>query len=282
MSDKEREFEFTDRDFQHIRNLAQARAGIFLSPKKRDMVYSRIARRLRTLGLMDFQQYLEHLEENEDEAQDFINALTTNLTSFFREAHHFDLLAEQMLALAAKRRGPIKIWSSACSTGEEAYSLAMTAIETFGSWTPPVRILATDVDTNVLAQAKRGVYASDRISKLSDERIKNFFVKGKGSHLGMVKVRSQLKDLIHFNSLNLLAPSWPVKGPFDAVFCRNVMIYFDKPTQYKVLERFYPMLLDEGLLYAGHSESFQHAADLFRLKGKTVFAPVSKKLLDKV
>lgn len=283
MSDKEREFEFTDRDFQNIRNLAQARAGIFLSPKKRDMVYSRIARRLRTIGLTTFEEYLEHLEDNADEAQDFINALTTNLTSFFREAHHFDLLSQQLLHLADKRRGPIKIWSSACSTGEEAYSLAITAIETFGSWTPPVRILATDVDTNVLAQAKSGVYASDRVSKLDSERIKNFFIKGKGKHLGMVKVRSQLKDLIHFNSLNLLAPSWPVKGPFDAIFCRNVMIYFDKPTQYKVLSRFHPMLQEEGLLYAGHSESFQHAADLFRLKGKTVFAPVtSKKSSDKV
>lgn len=280
MSDKDREFEFTDRDFQRIRDLAQARAGIFLSPKKRDMVYSRIARRLRILGLATFEQYLEHLESHEDEAQDFINALTTNLTSFFREAHHFELLSEQMLRLADKRRGPIKIWSSACSTGEEAYSLAITAIETFGSWNPPVRILATDVDTNVLSQAKRGVYASDRVSKLDNERVKSFFVRGKDSHVGMVKVRSQLKDLIHFNSLNLLAPSWPVKGPFDAIFCRNVMIYFDKPTQYKVLSRFHPMLLDEGLLYAGHSESFQHAADLFRLKGKTVFSPVVKKHTD--
>lgn len=278
MSDKEREFEFTDRDFQRIRNLAQARAGIFLSPKKRDMVYSRIARRLRTLGMMTFDEYLEHLEDHTDEAQDFINALTTNLTAFFRESHHFEILSEQLLRLADKRRGPIKIWSSACSTGEEAYSLAITAIETFGSWTPPVRILATDVDTNVLAQAKSGVYASDRISKMDNERVKNFFVKGRGDHLGMVKVRSQLKDLIHFNSLNLLAPSWPIKGPFDAIFCRNVMIYFDKPTQYKVLSRFHPMLANEGLLYAGHSESFQHASDLFRLKGKTVFAPVSKSL----
>ena len=278
MSDKEREFEFTDRDFQRIRDLAQARAGIFLSPKKRDMVYSRIARRLRALSMLTFDEYLEHLEDHTDEAQDFINALTTNLTAFFREAHHFELLSEQMLRLADARRGPIKIWSSACSTGEEAYSLAITAIETFGTWTPPVRILATDVDTNVLAQAKSGVYASDRVSKLDEERVKNFFVKGKGGHLGMVKVRSQLKDLIHFNSLNLLAPSWPIKGPFDAIFCRNVMIHFDKPTQYKVLSRFHPMLLNEGLLYAGHSESFQHAADLFRLKGKTVFTPVSKSL----
>ncbi|WP_292253065.1 CheR family methyltransferase [Marinospirillum sp.] len=274
MSVKEREFDFTDRDFQKIRDLAHERAGIFLSPKKRDMVYSRIARRLRTLGLDTFQDYLLHLKENADEAQDFINALTTNLTSFFREAHHFELLSEQLLNLADRRSGPIKIWSSACSTGEEAYSLAMTAIETFGSWTPPVRILATDVDTNVLQQGRRGVYASDRISKMDSERVSNFFVKGKGSHAGMVKIRPQVQDLIHFNSLNLLAPNWPVKGPFDAIFCRNVMIYFDKPTQYKVLARFHPLLTEEGLLYAGHSESFQHAADLFRLRGKTVFAPV--------
>ncbi|WP_245944307.1 CheR family methyltransferase [Marinospirillum perlucidum] len=277
MSTKEREFEFKDRDFAKIRDLAHERAGIFLSPKKRDMVYSRIARRLRSLGLMTFEQYLAHLEENEDEAQDFINALTTNLTSFFREEHHFDLLAEQLLAVADKRRGPLKIWSSACSTGEEAYSLAMTAIETFGTWTPPVRILATDVDTNVLQQAKRGVYASDRVAKMRDDRVKSFFVRGKGKHVGMVKIRSQVKDLIHFNSLNLLAPNWPIKGPFDAIFCRNVMIYFDKPTQYKVLSRFHPLLTAEGLLYAGHSESFQHASDIFRLKGKTVFMPVPKR-----
>lgn len=276
MTTKLREFAFTDKDFQDIRNLAQAKAGIFLSPKKRDMVYSRIARRLRTLGMQTFVEYLEHLKASEDEAQDFINALTTNLTAFFREEHHFHLLSQQLLELAKKRSGPIKIWSSACSTGEEAYSLAITAIETFGTWTPPVRILATDVDTNVLAQAKRGVYSSDRISKLDNERVKTFFVKGKGSHKGMVRVRSQLQDLIHFNALNLLAPNWPVKGPFDAIFCRNVMIYFDKPTQYKVLQRFNPMLLRTGgLLYAGHSESFQHASDLFRLKGQTVFYPVN-------
>ncbi len=277
MSDKEREFDFTNKDFERIRDLAHERAGIFLSPKKRDMVYSRIARRLRTLGLTTFEQYLHQLEENDDEAQDFINALTTNLTAFFREEHHFDLLAEQLLQAADKSRGPLKIWSSACSTGEEAYSLAMTAIEAFGSWTPPVRILATDVDTNVLQQAKRGVYASDRVAKMRDDRVKSFFVRGKGKHAGMVKVRSQLSDLVHFNSLNLLAPNWPLKGPFDAIFCRNVMIYFDKPTQYKVLSRFHPLLKPEGLLYAGHSESFQHASDLFRLKGKTVFMPVNKR-----
>lgn len=276
MSDKEREFDFTDKDFERIRDLAHERAGIFLSPKKRDLVYSRIARRLRALGLITFEDYLHQLEDNEDEAQDFINALTTNLTAFFREAHHFDLLADQLVEASAGRRGPLKIWSSACSTGEEAYSLAMTAIEAFGSWTPPVRILATDVDTQVLSQAKRGVYASDRVAKMDEERVKSFFVRGKGKHQGMVKVRSQVRDLIHFNSLNLLAPNWPLKGPFDAIFCRNVMIYFDKPTQYKVLSRFHPLLTPKGLLYAGHSESFQHASDLFRLKGKTVFMPVKK------
>ncbi len=274
MTEKQREFDFTDRDFDQIRALAKARAGIFLSPQKRDMVYSRIARRLRALKLKTFEDYLHQLEANEDEAQDFINALTTNLTSFFREAHHFEILAEQMLAVAQHHKGPIRIWSSACSTGEEAYSLAMTAIETFGSWTPPVRILATDVDTNVLHQAKRGIYASDRLSKMDSARIKSFFVKGKGKHVGMVKVRSQVQDLVHFNALNLLSPKWPVKGPFDAIFCRNVMIYFDKPTQYQVLSKFKPLLTKQGLLYAGHSESFQHAADLFRLQGKTVFAPV--------
>ncbi|MFK7161375.1 CheR family methyltransferase [Marinospirillum sp. MEB164] len=275
MTEKQREFDFTDKDFDRIRILAHKRAGIFLSPRKRDMVYSRIARRLRSLGLTRFEEYLHYLEQEEHEAQDFINALTTNLTAFFREAHHFDLLSEQLQQLAeVGLKRPIQIWSSACSTGEEAYSLAMTAVEAFGSWTPPVKILATDVDTQVLRHAQQGIYEADRISKLEKERIKTFFVKGKGSRLGKVKVREQLAQLVQFNTLNLLAPQWPLKGPYDAIFCRNVMIYFDKPTQYQVLQRFHPLLTEQGLLYAGHSESFQHAADLFKLKGKTVFAPV--------
>ncbi len=269
----DREFVFTQVDFERIRGLIRDRVGISLSEKKRDLVYSRIARRLRALELKQFSEYLDYLQSNDHEIQDFINALTTNLTSFFRESHHFNHLAKQMLERSHSK--PVfRIWSSACSTGEEAYSIAMTAIETFGSWTPPVSILATDVDTNVLAQAKAGIYGFERVEKLSNDRLKHFFFKGKGPRDGSVRIRPEVQALIQFKPFNLLAEQWPVKGPLDAVFCRNVMIYFDKPTQYEILTRFHPLLRDRGLLYAGHSESFQHAADLFKSQGQTIFKPV--------
>lgn len=271
----DREFVFNPEDFERIRLLIRSRVGIALSDKKRDLVYSRIARRLRSLGLRTFSDYLDYLAQEQSEMQDFINALTTNLTSFFREAHHFDFLADQMRQTdALGRTGRFTLWSSACSTGEEAYSIAMTAIETFGSWTPPVKILATDVDTQVLAQAQQGIYGLERIEKLDTQRLKAFFLKGKGDRQGSVKVRPEVQALVSFQPLNLLAPSWHLRGPFDAIFCRNVMIYFDKPTQYSVLEKFHPLLNESGLLYAGHSESFQHAANLFKSKGKTIYQPV--------
>lgn len=272
----EREFVFTQDDFERIRALIRDRVGISLSDKKRDLVYSRIARRLRHLGLHQFSDYLDYLLVSEHEIQDFINALTTNLTAFFREAHHFDLLSAQMLKRLAHSQEPFKIWSSACSSGEEAYSIAMTAIETFSTWTPPVRIMATDVDTQVLAQAKSGIYGFERLEKMPQDRVRNFFLKGKGARKGSVKIRPEVAALIQFKPFNLLAPVWPVRAPLDAIFCRNVMIYFDKPTQYRILSRFYPLLKDRGVLYAGHSESFQHATDLFKSQGQTVFKPVSR------
>lgn len=270
----EREFVFTQVDFERIRSLIRDRVGISLSEKKRDLVYSRIARRLRALQLKHFSDYLDFLLVHDHEMQDFINALTTNLTAFFRESHHFDHLSKHMLKQCAESKQPFRIWSSACSTGEEAYSIAMTAIETFGTWKPPVTILATDVDTHVLAQAKAGIYGSERVEKLSDERMRHFFFRGKGSKQGSVKIRPEVQSLIQFKPFNLLADQWPIKGQLDAVFCRNVMIYFDKPTQYKILSHFHPLLVERGLLYAGHSESFQHAADLFKSQGQTIFKPV--------
>ena len=272
----DREFVFRNEDFARIRDLIRERVGISLTDKKRDLVYSRIARRLRALGLSEFSGYLDFLEQHEDEAQDFINALTTNLTSFFREAHHFDYLSQAMQAAQVTPRKPFQIWSSACSTGEEAYSLAMTAIETFGCWNPPVRILATDVDTHVLEHAQAGIYGMERLEKLPIERLRQFFNKGRGSRTGSARIRPEVQQLITFRPFNLLIPQWPFKGRFDAIFCRNVMIYFDKPTQYKILSRFHPLLSEQGLLYAGHSESFQHAGDLFRSQGQTIFYPVRK------
>ncbi len=267
---EQREFEFSAADFERIRKMIYERAGISLSPSKHEMVYSRLGRRLRALGLRGFKDYLALLEQGDSaEWEAFTNSLTTNLTAFFREEHHFPLLAE--LLKRHKRDGQITLWCSAASTGEEPYSMAMTAIEALGTPKPPLRILATDIDTAVLAKAERGIYAMERLEKMPEERIKRFFLRGKGQHAGEVRVRDELRALINYRPLNLLDANWPIRGPFHAIFCRNVMIYFDKPTQYAILSKFVPLLRADGLLFAGHSESFHHAADLFRARGKTVY-----------
>lgn len=264
-----KEFEFTARDFDRVRALIYQRAGIALASSKQEMVYSRLARRLRATGIRSFQDYLDGLERAGEHAEweAFTNALTTNLTAFFREEHHFPILEEFIRG----RSEPVQIWCSASSTGEEPYSIAMTVCEAFGSLTPPAQIIATDIDTNVLAAASSGMYAMDRLDKMPADRAKRFFLKGKGQHEGMVKVRPELRQLITFRQLNLLAPAWPVTGPFDAIFCRNVMIYFDKPTQSRILNRFVPLMKPDALLFAGHSENFSYVSDAFRLRGKTVY-----------
>lgn len=266
---KNREFVFSAADFERVRKLIYEKAGISLAPVKQDMVYSRLARRLRALNLDSFDEYLKHLQgpNGADEWETFVNSLTTNLTAFFREAHHFEILADQ---LAGLRHKPARIWCSAASTGEEPYSLAITACEAFDSYTPPVEIFASDIDTNVLATAARGVYAIDRVKNMGQERLRRFFLKGSGKQAGLVRVRPELQKLLTFTQINLLE-KLNVKGPFDALFCRNVMIYFDKPTQYAILQKFAPLLNPDGYLYAGHSESFMHAVDLFRSLGRTVY-----------
>ncbi|MBS1230359.1 MAG: cheR [Proteobacteria bacterium] len=272
-----REFAFTTADFERVRKLIYAHAGISLSPAKQDMVYSRLARRLRETRLKSFGEYLALLERGDKgEWEKFVNSLTTNLTSFFREPHHFPMLAGHLKKLQGK--SPIKIWCSAASTGEEPYSIAMTVVEAFNSFNTPVTIVASDLDTNVLATAAKGVYANDRVDKLSPERLSRFFLRGVGAQDGTFTVKPELRRMITFQRLNLLEPNWSLRGPLDALFCRNVMIYFDKPTQYKILSRFAPLMSDNGLLFAGHSESFLHAADLFRSLGKTVYelAPKSR------
>lgn len=269
-NDKVREFHFTDQDFERIRKLLYEHSGISLSDAKRDLVYSRVARRLRENSLTTFREYLIFLDAHEDEWQSFINSLTTNLTSFFREAHHFQLFADHIKKVM--HRKPLEIWCSAASTGEEPYSMAMTMVDLFGSYAPPVHILATDIDTNVLRKAQEGVYSADRVEKLPADTLKRFFLKGTGNHEGMVRVRPELRDMITFRQLNLLDEKWPIRGPFEAIFCRNVMIYFDKPTQYKILKKFIPTMRRDGLLFAGHSESFHHAVDLFKIQGKTVYS----------
>lgn len=265
----EKQFEFRDKDFDRVRRMIYARAGISLGEHKREMVYSRLARRLRALGLSEFGSYLDALdnEQGSPEWEHFTNALTTNLTSFFREAHHFPILAD----FVKKRPGPVSIWCCAASTGEEPYSIAITLAEALGSKAAGCEVVSTDIDTNCLNRARMGVYPFERVSKLSEERLRKFFLRGKGANEGQVKVRPELQEMVRFETLNLLAPSWPVKGPFDAIFCRNVMIYFDKPTQAKILERFVPLLKPGGLLFAGHSENFTYITRSFRLRGQTVY-----------
>jgi len=270
-----REFAITDAEFQRIRKLIYQHAGINLSEAKKDMVYSRLGRRLRVNNLTTFNDYLALLETNDEaEWEAFVNSLTTNLTSFFREAHHFPLLAEHIHKI--KHRRPIELWCSAASTGEEPYTMAMTMVDVFGSYTPPVHILATDLDTNVLEKAEAGIYPLERVEKLPPDILKRFFLKGSGDKAGYVRVRKELRDMITFRQINLLDNNWPIRGPFEAIFCRNVMIYFDKTTQYNILKKFVPVMHSDALLFAGHSESFQHAADLFHIRGKTVYTIADK------
>lgn len=270
-----REYTFTQSDFERIKKLIYKHAGISLSASKQNMVYSRLARRVRANGFNTFHEYLNFLEHGDSEEWEaFTNALTTNLTAFFREQHHFPILEKHVEQ--RKNQKKIQLWCSASSTGEEPYSMAMAMVQAFKTFTPPVHILATDLDTNVLAKAQLGVYSLDKLEKIPKERLKQFFLKGKGHHAGSARVRPELRNMITFRQLNLLDESWPIRGPFDAIFCRNVMIYFDKPTQYKILKKFVPLLAPDGLLFAGHSESFQHAVDLFRLREKTVYELANK------
>ncbi len=270
VEDGRREFEYTPADFERVRALIHKRVGISLSVQKADMVYSRLARRLRSLGLRRFRDYLDALEKDPGpEWEAFTNSLTTNLTAFFRESHHFPVLAEHLRT--RRGAGRLLLWCCAASTGEEPYSMAMTAVEAFGSFDAPVSILATDVDTQVLSKAAAGVYAAERLERMPEQRRQRFFLRGSGARAGMVKVRSELQRMVTFQPLNLLDSSWPLRGPFEAIFCRNVMIYFDKPTQAGILRRFAPLLRPDGLLFVGHSESLFHVADAFRLRGKTVY-----------
>ncbi|KQQ39991.1 chemotaxis protein CheR [Duganella sp. Leaf126] len=267
--DTVKEFDFNARDFERVRGLIYKRAGISLADSKQEMVYSRLARRLRATGIGSFARYLDDLEAGRlgDEWEAFTNALTTNLTSFFREAHHFPLLADHVKG----KRETLNIWCSASSTGEEPYSIAMTVCEAFNTLTPNCQIIATDIDTNVLAHAANGVYTMDRLDKMTPERSRRFFLKGKGEREGQARVRQELRNMITFKPLNLLADSWPVSGQFDVIFCRNVMIYFDKDTQRKILSRFVPLMKPDALLFAGHSENFLYVSDALKLRGKTVY-----------
>ncbi|QJR10939.1 Chemotaxis protein methyltransferase [Usitatibacter rugosus] len=267
-----REFAYTREDFERVRKLIHGRAGIALAQGKGEMVYSRVAKRVRALNLDTFSAYLAVLDDDlHPEWEHFVNALTTNQTDFFREAHHFPILVAHALA----KGNHVRVWSAASSTGEEPYSIAMALCEAFGTFEPPVRILATDLDSKVLATGSAGIYPMERAAPVDEERLKRFFLRGKGEKRGFVRVREELRALIEFRQLNLRDVQWDIEGPFDAIFCRNVLIYFDKPTQRAVLERLVKRLAADGLYFAGHSESLLHASDLLAPRGRTVYSRAS-------
>ena len=272
---REREFEFSTRDFERVRSYVREHTGISLSDEKRELVYGRLSRRLRQLGIGSFVAYCDLLESgDEDELENFTNAITTNLTSFFRENHHFEYLRdvalpEIMRRNAANRR--IRIWSAGCSSGEEPYSIAMTVAETIpasAGW--DVRILATDLDSNMVATAAAGIYTASRIEGIDGRRQRRWFKRGKGTNADKVRVSPDLQRLIAFKRLNLMQ-QWPMRGPMDLIFCRNVIIYFDKPTQAVLMDRYAELLLPDSHLFVGHSESLFKVTTRFNLVGKTVY-----------
>jgi len=272
-SDVHSEFSFDARDFERVRSLIYARAGISLHAGKQAMVYSRLSRRLRETGHRSFASYLQWLERpdgasGDSEWQEFVNCLTTNLTAFFREDHHFHELARELVSRAAR---PLRIWCNAASTGEEPYSIAMTVAESGGPH--GAAILASDIDTRVLGTAARGVYPAEARG-LSPERLRRHFLRGTGANAGMIRVKPELARSIEFRVHNLIDTHWSLGAPFDIVFCRNVMIYFDAGTQTRVLERIHRAMAPGGLLFVGHSENFSDARTLFRLRGKTIYERV--------
>lgn len=271
---KEKEFTLSDRNFNYIRDLVGERTGIVLSDLKRDMTYGRLVRRLRELRLSSFDEYCELLKSgDEDELINLTNAITTNLTSFFREPHHFEFLGKELLPklLATKTNRRIRIWSAGCSSGEEPYTIAMTVLESvpqIRNW--DIRILATDLDYNMVNRAAAGIYTEERVNGIDARRQKRWFRRGRGENAGMVRVSPELQSLITFKQLNLLH-EWPMKGPFDIIFCRNVVIYFNKDTQRELFSRYADIMTPDGHLFIGHSESLYKVSDRFELLGRTIY-----------
>jgi chemotaxis protein methyltransferase CheR len=270
----EHEFEFTDSEFNRLRQLVHARTGIALSEAKRELVYGRLARRLRKLNLASFAEYCQLVELPEsDEIQELTNAITTNLTSFFRESYHFAQLAAEALPQIESKRAAarrLRLWSAGCSTGEEPYSLAVVMRECLAhlaNW--DIKLLATDIDTKVVATAAEGVYPAERFKGVSAERLGNWFSRLAGRP-GFYMASAELKSLITFKQLNLL-DAWPMRGPFDIIFCRNVVIYFDKATQRKLFDRMAEMQEPGGWLFIGHSENLHNVTQRYKLVGRTVY-----------
>ena len=269
------DFKLTDAEFNRIRELVREHTGIALSEAKRQLVYGRLARRLRALKLGNFADYIKLLERGEPaELEEFTNAVTTNLTSFFREPHHFEYLANEALpAIVAGDSGMrrLRIWCCAASTGEEPYSISIVLRECAALLTGwDAKLLATDLDSAVLAHGNAGVYGEERFEKMSAARVRKFFSPEPGSDEGQLRAHDELRSLITFKQLNLMH-EWPMRGPFDAIFCRNVVIYFDKATQRTLFERMAKLQRPGSYLFLGHSESLYRVSECYDLIGKTIY-----------
>jgi chemotaxis protein methyltransferase CheR len=261
-----------DREFRRICALMRERTGIELGDAKRMLCQTRLGRRLRTLGLADYGEYVALLDDPASpEHGEMINALTTNVTSFFREMHHFDMLGSEILPALADKTHRIRLWSAGCSSGEEPWSLAMVVRETFDARPGyDVKILATDIDPDVLGKARTGVYGDEQVAPVSVARKKRFFQRGTGANRGLWRVADELRSVVTFNRLNLFDP-WPMRGPFDVISCRNVIIYFDVPNKVKLLRGFHDKLAAGGHLMLGHSESMTAGVPGFASVGRTAY-----------
>jgi chemotaxis protein methyltransferase CheR len=275
-SEHGREFHFSDADFRSLVVLAREHTGIALSDSKRNLVYGRLSRRLRALGFDTFREYRDFLQSpaGEQEIERFINSISTNLTKLFRESHHFDHFRTHVAAAFAQGRnkfgGKLRIWSAGCSTGEEPYSIAsVLRREITDAERLDVKILATDIDTDVIAKGSQGEYSVDALSDVPAMYREFMRQKEKGGKA--VQMGPELRNLISFKRLNLMDTPWPFHGKFDAIFCRNVMIYFDGPTKANLIDRFIAQIKPDGWLYIGHSESLLGSHPNLELMGRTIY-----------
>jgi chemotaxis protein methyltransferase CheR len=268
-----REFAFDDNDFEAISAQMKSLTGINLTPQKRELVYGRLAVRLRALGIRSFREYRRIVAADSQEQVRMCNAITTNLTAFFREPHHFEHLRDQVLPTFREQAGErrLRIWSAGCSSGEEPYSIAMTVLEIMPEafkWN--VRVLATDLDSDVLSIAATGEYPDERVKGLSDGRLRRFFTEHKERGASRFVVRPEVRALVTFKQLNLMKPL-PMSGPLNVIFCRNTVIYFDKDTQRDLFARIAPLQRPGDLLYLGHSESLLSVSTDYESIGRTTY-----------
>ena len=274
----EREFHFTKDDFNFLRKISNERTGIVVSDDKFDMFYSRLSRRVRKLGLSTFREYCELIknDENGDEVIELVNSITTNLTAFFRENHHFEYLKNTVIPqfYNTKNSQTMNVWSAGCSTGEEPYSLSIAINETHARGHKyQAKILATDIDSNVLTKAASGIYPIERVAGLPKERLKKWFQRGSGDRSGFVRLKQDVRRLIEFGQLNLMQ-NWQLDAMQDVIFCRNVIIYFDKDSKIKLIDRFADYLEEGGYLFIGHSESLFKLTNRFELIGQTIYRKI--------